>query len=544
MTKDFIKTDNLQKGFILVELLAAMAIFAIGAMTIFALFVNATRGTIFSLNRTAAVFSSIETMEAADSIASGDKDDLTPGKYEVGINTANQWVLIPRAGLVGHFLLSNDAVDSSGYGNDGIMNRVSFDLDRKNQRYNAGRFNGVNSRIQTEYAFSLQVSGPLTISAWVLGTGGGQRYIAGKYNTDEGRGGYLLSRTDSSYNFQIAGPEGQDNISAVGDNLPWEHVVGIYDPGKPSLSLYINGELKESKTTNISSIDRVPDIEFFIGTDASKKNVWEGLISDVRVYNRALTSKEISGLYGNYSNRYNKQLVVADPGQGLVGYWNFNEGERCVVNDNSGNNNHGTLEPECDALSPSWSEDRYGKQSRSLGFDGVNDFINVADNSSLQIENEISVSAWVKLPDPLPDNSGVILYKRAAGTGDYSFALLFNKDDNGYGWAVSPGSPENLDYIRSTSTAIAGEWQYITATFDGTDRKIYVDNSRIDDVVVSAMANGGDSNLYIGQGATGGSKYKGTIDDVRIYNHALSESEILSSYLGDINYYASPIIQK
>jgi len=547
MTSNFIKTDNHQKGFILIELLTAMAIFAIGVMTIFALFVNATKGAAFSLDRTNASFSSIEAIEAANSIASSNKDDLTPGEYDVGVNKDNQWVLIPRAGLMGHFLLSNDAVDLSGYGNDGIMSHIDFGTDRKYQRYSAGRFNGTNSYIQTKYAFSLEITGPLTISAWVLGTGNGLRHIAGKYNTDEGRGGYLLSKTDSYYSFQISGPEGEDSISAISDDLPWENIVGVYDPGKPSLSLYINGELKESTTTNISSIDEVPGIEFFIGTDASKKNVWEGSIADVKVYNRALTSNEISGLYGSYSSKYSRHLVVKDPGEGLVGYWNFNEGERCVVSDNSGNNNHGQLDPDCDAISPSWAEDRYGKQGRSLEFDGIDDFINIpaVDNSSLQIKNEISVSAWVKLPSPLPSDSGIILHKRAMDSEDYSFALLFNKDDKGYGWAVSQGASENLEYIRSTSTAIAGEWQYITATFDGTNKKLYVDNNRIDDVVISTLANGGaDDSLYIGQGADGSNKYKGFIDDVRIYNHALSESEIMLSYLGNINYYTLPIIKK
>lgn len=531
------------EGLILIELLTATVIFAIGVMTIFALFVNATKGAIFSLDRTNASFSSTQTIEAAYSIASGSKDDLSPGEYEAGINADNQWALIPRAGLMGHFLLSNDAIDSSGYGNNGIMNHMSFDTDRKNQRYSAGRFNGATSYIQTEYAFSLQITGPLTISAWALGTGEGIRYIAGKYNTVEQRGGYLLSKADSYYNFQINGPEGQDSISAASNHLPWEHITAVYDPGKPSLYLYINGELKQSKTTNISSVNQAPDIEFFIGTDASKTNVWEGLISDVRIYNRALTSNEISGLYASYSNKYDRHLVITGPGDELVGCWNFNEAEKCIVHDNSGNNNHGILEPECGTLSPSWTEDRYGKQGRALEFDGTSNFINVPDNSMLQIENEISVSAWVKLPDPLPDNSGMILHKRAADLEDYSFALIYDKDDKGYGWAASSGAPGNLDYIRSINTAIPGEWQYVAATFDGVGKKLYVDNNRIDDVIVSTLANKGtNSNLYIGQQADGDKKHKGIIDDVRIYNHALSENEIMSLYLGDINYYTLPAI--
>jgi len=539
------QTSKNSAGFILVELLAAMAIFAIGTMTIFALFVNATKGANFSLDRTAAVFSSIETMEAVNSIVNRDKDDLTPGEYEVGINKNNQWVLIPRAGLVGHFLLANDATDLSGSGNNGIMNHMSFGDDRKNQRHNAGRFNGSDSYIKTEYAFSLQVTGPLTISAWVLGTGQGQRYIAGKYNTVEGRGGYLLSKADPYYSFKISGPEGEDIISAPGDNLPWEHIAGVYDPATHSLSIYINGELKESTTTDISSINRVSDIEFFIGTDAGKTNVWEGSISDVRVYNRALTSNEISGLFGGYTNKYDRQLVVVESATNLYGFWNFNEGERCIVNDNSGNNNHGWLEPGCSIVSPSWALDRYGKQGRALEFDGTSDFVSISNSSSLQIKGEVSISAWLKLPTLLLENSGTVIYKKADSPEDYSFALIYDKDSKGYGFAVSQGAPETLEYIQSTSTATAGEWQYIVAVFDGETKKLYVDNNMISDATTSSLAyNGTDFDLYIGQGPGGINKYKGVIDDVHIYGQALSEKEITSSYLGNVNYYMSPIIKK
>ena len=527
-----------EKGLILIELLTAIAIFSIGIMTIFALFVNATKGAIASLDRTAALFTSLEATEAAYSIANSNNYDLFPGEYEVGINSDSQWVLIPRTGLMGHFLLSNNAIDSSNNQNNGVMNNMSFGINRKNQRYSAARFNGSNSYIQTQYAFSLQITGPLTISAWVSGTGQGTRYIAGKYNMNQARGGYVLSKADSYYNFQIGGPEAQDSISGASDNLPWEHIVGVYDPGKPSIHLYINGKLKGSKTTNISSINRVPDIEFFIGTDASKANVWQGLISDVRIYNRTLTSNEISGLYNKYSNKYDQYLVVKDIDEGLMGNWNFNEKETCIAHDNSGNNNHGILRPECDILSPSWTQDKYGKQDQALEFDGVNDFINVPDHSSLQIQNQISICAWVKIPDPVPDNSGIILHKRASNTQDYSFALIYNKDNNGYDWAVCSGALENLASIQSVNTVMPGKWQYIVAVFDGINKKLYIDNSKIDNTTVSTLDNSGvDSNFYIGQQADGNNKYKGIIDNVRIYNHALSESEIMSLFLENINYY-------
>ena len=84
-----INNQNREQGLILIELLTAMAVFAIGIITIFALFVNATKGVLISLDKTKANLLSEEKLEAAHSIFKDEKDYLTPGKYEVGVNKEN-----------------------------------------------------------------------------------------------------------------------------------------------------------------------------------------------------------------------------------------------------------------------------------------------------------------------------------------------------------------------------------------------------------------------------------------------------------------------
>jgi len=527
---------NRQKGLILIELLASMAIFSIGVMTIFVLFVNVTKGAFFSLERTNSSFLSAEAMEAADSLAAGNKGDLTQGEYETGINSDNQWVLIPRAGLVGHFLLSKDAADYSGLGNHGTVNGLSFVTDRRGKRNAAGSFNGFNSYVRIEDSSSFEITGPLTISAWVSGTSVGQRHIAGKYHSGLEQGGYLLFKTDSEYVFKIAGPEGQDFLSAERDSLLWEQAVGVYDPGKPAIYLYVNGTLRASKETEISSINPVPDLDFLIGADESKANVWQGAIADVRVYERALTQNEISGLFSNYSDKYYRKLVVKGPDSGLVSYWNFNEGEMCLAQDSKASN-HALLKRECDI----WAQDRYGRENRAVSFDGLEDFAYVSDNDSLQLENKISLSFWIKFPGTVPETDQAILSKRAAFSDDYAFSLVYEADAKGYSFGVSKGNSEALISVRTEKTALAGQWQNITAVFNGAERKIYIDGNLIGNAEASSLANNGsDSDLYIGQQADGSNKLKGFIDDLRIYSHALSESEIMSLYLADFNYYTVP----
>ena len=517
----------------------AMAIFAIGIVTIFTLFISATQGVTIGLEKTRGLFLSNEALEAATSISKKDPDYLTPGKYEVGVNDNNQWVLIPKTGLMGHFLLSNNAQDSSIYKNHGIMQQVSFFEDRKGQPLAAARFNGNGSYIKTEYAFSLQIESPLTLSAWVMDTG-----VEEISRTIASKGTYKLSKEGNEYSFTIFGSQGiDDSISVESDYLPWEHVIGVYDPGGPTLRLYVNGKEKTApKGTFITSINNVPETEFFIGAEPDQSNFWHGLISDVRVYNRSLTANEIDGLYGSYSVQYEKILKVSDIDiEKLAGIWSFNEGEGCTVHDNSGNNNHGLIK-YCSLTQ--WVENREGKTGRSYYFENENyNYIEIADSSTLQIKNEISISLWIKMPEELSGQDMTIFHKRAAGFEDFSFTLTYHGAEEGYGWAISTGVPDLLNEATSTGTAIPNRWQHIVVTFDGTTREMYIDNREIettDDPEQPSINNPGtDSHFFIGQNdVTGQDRLaEASIDDLRIYNKILTPAEIQTIFLGNTNYY-------
>lgn len=532
---------NRQQGLILIELLTAMAIFAIGIIAIFALFVNATKGILISLDKTRENLLSGEALEAAYSISKSDQGYLTPGKYEVGVNDNNQWVLIPKTGLIGHFLMSNNAKDSSIYKNHGVMHQVTFVEDRKRQPLAAARFNGNDSYIKTEYAFSLQIEGPLTLAAWVMDTGVEEtpipRTIAGKYDVSGEEGGYMLYKEGDNYYFTISGQGGTVSVSAPqSDKFSWEHVAGVYDPGDQTMRLYVNGQPIEPEETYITSINKVPYIEFFIGNDASGSNPWHGLISDVRIYKRSLTSNEIAGLYGSYSAPYEKSLIVSDLNE-LAGIWSFNEGEGCTAHDNSGNNNQGLINY---CFQSQWAKNRQEKPGRSFYFEN-NNYIEIADSSILQIKNKISISLWIKMPEELPEQDMTILHKRATGSEDYSFSFTYQGTEKGYGWAASAGAPDQLNQVKLLGAAIPDRWQHIIVAFDSTtlEKKMYIDNREITDLESSSINNPGtDSRLFIGRNAAGQNNLSGvTIDDLRIYNKILEPTERQAIFLGEINYY-------
>jgi hypothetical protein len=534
------KLPSSKKGSILIELLLAMAIFAIAVVTIFTLFISATQGVMIGLEKTKGTLLSTEALEAAYAFSKYDQDYLTPGKYEVGVNDSDQWVLIPKSGLMGHFLMANNAQDSSAYKNRTLLQQVNFFEDRKGQPLAAAVFNGTNSYIKTENTLSLQIGGPLTLAAWVLdaGAGGARKTIAGKYNLSEEEGGYILYKEGNNYYFKIFGQGGTASLSTPSGSS-WQHVAGVYDPGDKTLRLYVNGTSTEPVPTNITSINKVPYVEFFIGNDAGISTPWHGRISDVRIYNRALTANEVAGLYGSYSAPYEKSLIVSDL-NGLAGTWSFNEGGGCTAHDNSGNNNHGLIIENCS--SSQWVKNRNEDEKRAFNFEGDN-YIEIADSSTLRIENEISISLWIKMPDPLPEQDMTILHKRAAGSEDYSFSLIYEYDENeniyGYGWAASTDLPNEFNNIELANTAIPNRWQHIVVTFDGASKKIYIDNQNVGVLKEFTVSNSGDnSNLFIGQNAESQNQLLNVaIDDLRIYNKILTTTERQAIFLSETKYY-------
>src|SRR5262245_59107499 len=79
---------------------------------------------------------------------------------------------------------------------------------------------------------------------------------------------------------------------------------------------------------------------------------------------------------------------TADLTTGLVGYWTFDEGTGTVASDSSGHNNTGTLKN-----GPLWTT---GKLNTALQFDGIDDYVEVANSPSLSPTSAVSVSFWIK----------------------------------------------------------------------------------------------------------------------------------------------------
>jgi hypothetical protein len=192
------------------------------------------------------------------------------------------------------------------------------------------------------------------------------------------------------------------------------------------------------------------------------------------------------------------------PAGPLVGHWKFDEpgrGDVCVDASDNGN-----------AGKPKGTTIVDGKSGKARGFNGLGDYIEIP---AINIPKAITVSAWV-YSDKFAQN-GFIVTKNPVNS---QWALFFESD--GYlKWRGSGSEPSVKCPAPSN-----GSWHHVVAKHEGTNASLYVDGILCASAVVPAIGNGAGS---ITMGRFDGGKYyyfKGRIDEVRIYNRALSDMEI------------------
>lgn len=219
------------------------------------------------------------------------------------------------------------------------------------------------------------------------------------------------------------------------------------------------------------------------------------------------------------------QSAHADLRNGLVGWWKFDETSGTTAYDSSGNNNTGTITNGPTSASNC-------ARGGCLNFDGSNDYVNVSSSSSLNITGAITLSYWLNSTD---GDAGHITKSVGpsyfAGTGQKLYEVGFLT--NTIYFQISDSS--NLGVASGSATSVMdGKWHHILCVWDGTTgangMKIYFDNV----LKYQATANNSSIQTYgggleIGGGAT---PYRttGQIDDVRIYNRAVTAVEVGDLY--------------
>lgn len=217
------------------------------------------------------------------------------------------------------------------------------------------------------------------------------------------------------------------------------------------------------------------------------------------------------------------------PSDGLVGHWKLDEsGNVSTATDSAGSNN-GTLSNFPADPTPNWQS---GQIANALDFDGVNDVLDMAADSSLNTTSG-SVSLWFKT---IRDHTDQQMLFYACNTCDDGYGVeneLHVNLNSSEELAFFIRGPTDVNIVSSGTAYNDGEWHHVTATWDINDDAILYINGIAE---ASATHDAGtfafDSQIRVGRPQSGGAdrEFGGTIDDVRIYDRALSADEVAALY--------------
>ncbi len=283
----------------------------------------------------------------------------------------------------------------------------------------------------------------------------------------------------------------------------WHHVVFLRDD---KLHLFVDG-VEDAIPAVHGNRDIDHNLDIYLGANTEMGYYFSGIMDELYVFHRALSVEEIKENYEAF---------------GLKLEMHLSEGEGTTAFDSSGNDNDGTIN------GADWTE---GFFVHALKFDGVDDYVEITDDTSLHLGSEESMAFefWIKT-----NNSGVesALFHKYSTLNPNPYFLLTLTNNGKFQGQIrdSYGLYSNL---TSNSTITDGKWHYLTFVIDRVADKltIYIDgnfDNMTDDLTMGTSTNNAD--LFIGKAASDDRYFNGSLDEIRIYDRALSVREIEDHY--------------
>lgn len=435
-------------------------------------------------------------------------------------------------------------------------------LTSANTSWGVGKFGpGLAFNGSTDYAyrnddsdFDFLAADNFSISAWVRyeGTASANEYILSK-SANGTAGGYEIYM-DATGDFCFATDDDTSwtpddsacTTNADFDNGEWHNIIAIKQ-GTAAIHLYVDGLLVASKVGLTANGNLSNNLILYIGRDNAGTYYWNGAIDDVQIYATALTNDQIAYL----ANRGKPHA-----------WWKFDECANTTAYDSGLFSMHGTLTPgasgatitgECATSATSmWYNGANGKFNSGLDFDGTDDYVNVADTSTLDTDiaealdfpngTDFTISGWFNRDTVTTDD--VIVAKRNGVANTDTGYIVYIDDPVGTGEVdadylileVSDGSNEYS--VTSTSAFISTGWNHFAFVWDDDTAgniKLYIngkeESGAIKSGTLTSVGSLSNSNpVRFGSESDGGNYFDGKLDDIRIYRYPLTSAQIRLIY--------------
>jgi outer membrane protein assembly factor BamB len=210
--------------------------------------------------------------------------------------------------------------------------------------------------------------------------------------------------------------------------------------------------------------------------------------------------------------------MAATPG--LVAAYGFDDGSGTTVTDASGNGHNGTTS------NTTWAA--AGKYGKALQFNGTTALVTVPNAASLQLSSGLTLEAWVD-PSAVSSTWRDVIYK---GNDNYYLEATSTNASKPDAGLIAGGS-----YADAVGTAklAANSWSYLTETYDGSTLRLYVNGTLVTSTAHTGAIATSTNPLQIGGDSIYGQNFGGLIDEVRVYNVALTAAQIQSDMATPVN---------
>ena len=435
---------------------------------------------------------------------------------------------VPTNGLVGYWGFNGNANDQSGNGNNGTVNGATLTTDRFGNANSAYSFDGLNDYIDCGNSTSVSTPTNFTFSVWInpssITNNNSEPYenvILSKY---AGWNGYIFSILDEKGEIRIHNqPQIKRAMTDVLTPNTWINLIAIKD--NLNLSIYLNSTLIQSIDISSFNPSMISPTSLIFGkaswtnSPSEPGGNFNGKIDDICFWNRALSQQEITNMYNgvNYSDTCN--AVSGSLVNGLVAYYPF-----CGnANDQSGNGLNGVVNGAI------LTSDRFGNTNNAYSFNGTSDFIKVLDNDLLDLTQNLTLSAWIS-PNSVVNEQAIIGKGKIPSQTGYS--LLHNvliPEKTGISIQNQP-IPVSEAHINS-STLNLNTWYNLIGTYNGSQLKLYLNGALVNTISTSLQLMPNSlTDLFIGCELSGFRFFNGKIDDVGVWNRALTQQEVTQIY--------------
>ena len=441
--------------------------------------------------------------------------------------------------LVGHWKMedSSGALENSAGINHDAADNAPLSYSQPGVVGESIDFSPVKGHAVVSHHDDLVMTNKLTVMGWI-----NPNYAITAHDPDNGSytdslqcligkwpNSYILCAEVERTGFRLANPNANNPVDGTGRNIAivtaddpvppntWTHLAGTFD-GQVAI-LYVNGEEVAREYTTELIGDNQDDL--YIGTDSYSNdyNFANARLDEIMLFNEPLDAESIS----NYFDNTRRDFV----NDNMLGHWKMDgyDSEN-HVEDSSGN--------DWDALPEGGvSFDEPGKVNDSIYFDGVDDYIYVPGAGyNFSGLDQMSISAWIN-PSSLHTQSSenkMIMTQNDA----WYFYLKKNSTLTQLVWSING----NYD-VQSTTPFAKDTWYHVAAKWDGTYACVYVnaveEGCQAYPDVTSSMPSHVANNPQIGTQGANSNWFHGYIDELMLYEEALTSSEIEALYELDVN---------